>query len=79
MICRAEEEDDEDDDIPDDEQVNQLIARSDEEFNLFQSMDIDRRREEVRTGRQGEGKKEARTLLSEDSAGSQGEPQAASV
>ncbi|GMT24306.1 hypothetical protein PFISCL1PPCAC_15603, partial [Pristionchus fissidentatus] len=46
IIC-ADDEEEEDDDIPDDEAVNQLIARSEEEFNLFQSMDIDRRREEA--------------------------------
>lgn len=44
---RAESEDDEDDEVPDDETINQMIARSEEEFNQFQSMDIDRRREEA--------------------------------
>ncbi|PIO65034.1 Bromodomain protein [Teladorsagia circumcincta] len=47
QIIRAESEDDEDDEVPDDETINQMIARSEEEFNLFQSMDIDRRREEA--------------------------------
>ena len=47
FISSAEIEEDEEDDIPDDEAVNQLIARSEDEFNIFQSMDIDRRREEV--------------------------------
>uniref|UniRef100_A0A1I7WLX6 SnAC domain-containing protein n=1 Tax=Heterorhabditis bacteriophora TaxID=37862 RepID=A0A1I7WLX6_HETBA len=46
-MLRAESEDDEDDEVPDDETINQMIARSEEEFNQFQSMDIDRRREEV--------------------------------
>lgn len=43
----AESEDDEDDEVPDDETINQMIARSEDEFNQFQSMDIDRRREEA--------------------------------
>lgn len=34
--------------MPDDETINQMIARSEEEFELFQKMDIDRRREESR-------------------------------
>ncbi|PIO65279.1 protein, SNF2 family [Teladorsagia circumcincta] len=46
-VSGAESEDDEDDEVPDDETINQMIARSEEEFNLFQSMDIDRRREEA--------------------------------
>lgn len=47
QIISAESEDDEDEDVPDDETINQMIARSEEEFNTFQSMDIDRRREEA--------------------------------
>ncbi|CAI4231994.1 unnamed protein product [Auanema sp. JU1783] len=46
QIIRAESEDDEEEEVPDDETVNQMIARSDDELALFQSMDIDRRREE---------------------------------
>ena len=34
--------------MPDDETINQMIARSEEEFELFQKMDIDRRRDEAR-------------------------------
>lgn len=34
--------------VPDDETINQMIARSEEEFELFQKMDIDRRREEAK-------------------------------
>ncbi|GMS95686.1 hypothetical protein PENTCL1PPCAC_17861 [Pristionchus entomophagus] len=47
QIISAEGDDEEEDDLPDDEAINTLIARSEEEFNLFQSMDIDRRREEA--------------------------------
>ncbi|CAL2041348.1 unnamed protein product [Caenorhabditis brenneri] len=46
-IIQADEEEDEEEVVPDDETVNQMVARSEEEFNTFQSMDIDRRREEA--------------------------------
>uniref|UniRef100_A0A674GAH3 SWI/SNF related, matrix associated, actin dependent regulator of chromatin, subfamily a, member 4 n=1 Tax=Taeniopygia guttata TaxID=59729 RepID=A0A674GAH3_TAEGU len=38
----------EEDEVPDDETVNQMIARHEEEFDLFMRMDLDRRREEAR-------------------------------
>jgi SWI/SNF-related matrix-associated actin-dependent regulator of chromatin subfamily A protein 2/4 len=38
----------EDSEVPDDETMNQMIARSEEEFELFQRMDIERRRAEAR-------------------------------
>ena len=38
----------EDSEVPDDETLNQMIARSEEEFELFQRMDIERRRAEAR-------------------------------
>ncbi|XP_043938271.1 transcription activator BRG1-like [Protopterus annectens] len=38
----------EEDEVPDDETVNQMIARNEEEFDLFMRMDLDRRREEAR-------------------------------
>uniref|UniRef100_A0A671S5C9 SWI/SNF related, matrix associated, actin dependent regulator of chromatin, subfamily a, member 4 n=1 Tax=Sinocyclocheilus anshuiensis TaxID=1608454 RepID=A0A671S5C9_9TELE len=38
----------EEDEVPDDETVNQMIARSEEEFDHFMRMDLDRRREEAR-------------------------------
>uniref|UniRef100_A0A8R1I449 Uncharacterized protein n=1 Tax=Caenorhabditis japonica TaxID=281687 RepID=A0A8R1I449_CAEJA len=47
QIISAENDDDEEEEVPDDETVNQMVARSEEEFNTFQSMDIDRRREEA--------------------------------
>ncbi|CAI2350322.1 unnamed protein product [Caenorhabditis sp. 36 PRJEB53466] len=47
QIIRAETDEDEEEEVPDDETVNQMVARSEEEFNTFQSMDIDRRREEA--------------------------------
>merc|ERR1712001_294257 len=50
-ILRADDENDEDEDeAPDDEVVNQMIARSEEEFEKFQQMDIQRRREDAALG-----------------------------
>jgi SWI/SNF-related matrix-associated actin-dependent regulator of chromatin subfamily A protein 2/4 len=49
-ILRADEEEEEENEVPDDEVVNQMIARSEEEFELFQKMDIDRRREDAGAG-----------------------------
>ena len=36
--------------MPDDETVNQMIARSEQEFETFQRMDLERRREEAKLG-----------------------------
>ena len=45
-IFREEEDvDDEENVVPDDEVVNQMISRNEEEFELFQRMDIERRGE----------------------------------
>lgn len=50
-ILREEEDDeDEENEVPDDEVVNQMIARSEEEFELFQRMDIERRRADADLG-----------------------------
>uniref|UniRef100_K1P321 Putative global transcription activator SNF2L4 n=1 Tax=Magallana gigas TaxID=29159 RepID=K1P321_MAGGI len=38
----------EEDEVPDDETINQMLARSEDEFDLYQKMDIERRREEAR-------------------------------
>lgn len=43
-------EDEEENEVPDDETVNQMIARSESEFEIYQRMDIERRREEARQG-----------------------------
>uniref|UniRef100_A0A671R2B5 Probable global transcription activator SNF2L2 n=1 Tax=Sinocyclocheilus anshuiensis TaxID=1608454 RepID=A0A671R2B5_9TELE len=40
--------DDEEDEVPDDETLNQMIARNEDEFELFMRMDLDRRREDAR-------------------------------
>jgi len=36
--------------VPDDEVVNQMIARSVDEFESFQKMDLERRREDAKFG-----------------------------
>lgn len=36
--------------MPDDETVNQMIARSEAEFEIFQRMDLERRREDAKLG-----------------------------
>merc|ERR1712038_1744523 len=51
-ILREEKDDDEDEEneVPDDDIVNPMISRSEEEFELFQRMDIERRRMEAEAG-----------------------------
>jgi len=51
-ILRADDEDGDEDEneTPDDEVVNQMIARSEKEFEDFQQMDIDRRRADAALG-----------------------------
>ena len=36
--------------VPDDEMVNRMIARTEDEFILFQKIDLERRREEAKLG-----------------------------
>merc|ERR1712173_365385 len=43
-------EEEEENETPDDEVVNQMIARSEAEFEQFQQMDIDRRRQDAALG-----------------------------
>merc|ERR1719483_2079429 len=50
-ILRDEEDDeDEENEVPDDDNINQMIARSEDEFELFQRMDIERRRGDAELG-----------------------------
>merc|ERR1719357_1907769 len=50
-ILREEADDeDEEDEAPDDEVINQMIARTDAEFEKFQRMDMERRRAEAELG-----------------------------
>ncbi|XP_022255226.1 probable global transcription activator SNF2L2 [Limulus polyphemus] len=48
ILSQDEGDEEEEDEVPDDETINQMIARNEEEFELFQKMDLDRRREEAR-------------------------------
>ncbi|KAK7934480.1 hypothetical protein WMY93_005376 [Mugilogobius chulae] len=47
-ILEHEEQNEEEDEVPDDETLNQMIARNEDEFELFMRMDMDRRREDSR-------------------------------
>merc|ERR1712241_884769 len=51
-ILRDEKDDDEEEEneVPEDDIINQMISRSEEEFELFQRMDIERRRSEAEAG-----------------------------
>jgi len=49
-ILHQDDADDEENEVPDDETVNQMIARSEAEFEIFQRMDLERRREEAKLG-----------------------------
>lgn len=49
-ILHQDDADDEENEVPDDETVNQMIARSEQEFETFQRMDLERRREEAKLG-----------------------------
>lgn len=48
LLGSENDDDEEESEVPDDETINQMIARREEEFELFQRMDIERRRQEVR-------------------------------
>ena len=48
ILSQESNEVDDDPEVPDDETVNQMIARSEQEYELFQRMDIERRRIEAR-------------------------------
>lgn len=43
-------DEEEENEVPDEEMVNQMIARSEEELQVFQQMDMERRREEAKLG-----------------------------
>lgn len=50
ILHQDDEDDEEENEVPDDETVNQMIARSEDEFHEFQKMDLERRREEANLG-----------------------------
>ncbi|XP_077417640.1 putative global transcription activator SNF2L2 [Vanacampus margaritifer] len=47
-ILETEEQNEEENEVPDDETLNQMIARNEDEFELFMRFDMDRRREDAR-------------------------------
>lgn len=49
-ILHNDEEDEEENEVPDDETVNQMVARNEDEFQLFQKMDMERKVEEEKLG-----------------------------
>ncbi|XP_050309187.1 ATP-dependent helicase brm-like isoform X4 [Anthonomus grandis grandis] len=44
------DDEEEENEVPDDETVNQMVARSVDEFEMFQKVDLERRREEAKLG-----------------------------
>ncbi|KAM7286817.1 transcription activator BRG1 isoform X1 [Ixodes scapularis] len=48
ILTQDENDEEEENEVPDDETINEMIARNEEELELFQKMDIDRRRDEAR-------------------------------
>ncbi|XP_025109979.1 probable global transcription activator SNF2L2 [Pomacea canaliculata] len=48
ILLQEADEEEEEDEVPDDETINQMLAREEEEFELFQKMDLERRRMEAR-------------------------------
>ncbi|XP_058799194.1 ATP-dependent helicase brm-like [Phymastichus coffea] len=47
ILHQDDADDEEENEVPDDETVNRMIARSEQEFELFQKIDQERRREDV--------------------------------
>lgn len=56
ILHQDDADDEEENEVPDDETVNQMIARSEGEFELFQKMDLERRREEAKMGSSRKGR-----------------------
>ncbi|KAG7198891.1 hypothetical protein KM043_015713 [Ampulex compressa] len=50
ILHQDDAEDEEENEVPDDETVNQMIARTEGEFEIFQKLDLERRREEAKLG-----------------------------
>merc|ERR1712142_1428001 len=50
QLLQAILREDEENEIPDDDLVNQMLSRNEEEFELFQRLDIERRRSEAELG-----------------------------
>ncbi|XP_033227559.1 ATP-dependent helicase brm isoform X2 [Belonocnema kinseyi] len=50
ILHQDDADDEEENEVPDDETVNQMIARTEGEFESFQKLDLERRREEAKLG-----------------------------
>jgi len=50
ILSKEDDDDEEENEVPEDDVINQMIARSDEEAELFERMDIERRRAEAELG-----------------------------
>ncbi|XP_024944895.1 ATP-dependent helicase brm isoform X7 [Cephus cinctus] len=50
ILHQDDADDEEENEVPDDETVNQMIARTEGEFETFQKLDLERRREEAKLG-----------------------------
>jgi SWI/SNF-related matrix-associated actin-dependent regulator of chromatin subfamily A protein 2/4 len=48
IIQKETEMEDDEDEVPDDETINQMLARTEDEFEIFQQMDLERRRSEAK-------------------------------
>ena len=49
-FVQDDQDEEEENEVPDDETVNQMLSRGEGEFELYQRMDIERRRDEARLG-----------------------------
>lgn len=56
ILHQDDADDEEENEVPDDETVNQMIARTEGEFELFQKMDLERRREDAKLGTARKGR-----------------------
>lgn len=56
ILHQDDADDEEENEVPDDETVNQMIARSETEFESFQKLDLQRRREEAKLGANRKGR-----------------------
>ncbi|XP_013396616.1 transcription activator BRG1 isoform X1 [Lingula anatina] len=48
ILQQETEEEEDEDEVPDDETINQMLARTEDEFDIYQRMDLERRRAESR-------------------------------
>ncbi|KAK8725983.1 hypothetical protein OTU49_010589, partial [Cherax quadricarinatus] len=67
ILSNDDDDDEEEDEAPDDETINQMIARGEDEFELFQKMDEERRKESSRPRLMAEDELPEWMLKEEDS------------